>query len=332
MAQATVSTPLTTGIARTALAQQYTPQSQWALAWRRFKRNRLAIFGAVIVIVYIVAGFFANILAPHNPLTGVGADSGKPPVWTPVGQSGKAHDPKFLFGTDSQGRDVLTRILYGTRSSLAAGIVPVALIMLIGLPLGLIAGLRGGATDNVIMRIVEVFYALPTELFLILTMVTMGDSWFGKLLNGMPLFLSAIAIVSWSGLARLMRGSALALRHNEFVDAARSLGATQWHIVTRHILPNTLGILVVWAAFAVPRFILAEAVLGYIGLGLRPSLNPREFFLVSWGRLFLDAYSYISSQPGFILSLSAAVALFVISFTFFGDGLRDALDPRMTKK
>jgi ABC-type dipeptide/oligopeptide/nickel transport system permease subunit len=145
------------------------------------------------------------------------------------------------------------------------------------------------------------------------------------------LFLLAIAVVSWSGVARLLRGQTLSLRSREFVEAARSVGASNWHITIKHILPNTLGVILVWAAFAIPRQIIAEAILGYIGLGLRPALTPREFFVTSWGRMFLEAYQAINANPWYLLTLAFAVATLVIAFTFFGDGLRDAFDPRMKK-
>jgi oligopeptide transport system permease protein len=185
--------------------------------------------------------------------------------------------------------------------------------------------------DNLLMRVTDIFFAFPDVLFLILVMVTMGDSTLGKTANGLPLFLVALAVVSWAGLARLMRGSALTLKSREFVDAARSLGGSTRHIIFSHIFPNSLGIIVVWAAFAIPRFIIAEAILGYLGLGLRPSLTGNEFFVTSWGRLFLEAYSNVGSNPDYLLFISLVVSVLVIAFTFVGDGLRDALDPRMKR-
>ncbi|MFC1466340.1 MAG: ABC transporter permease [Candidatus Brachytrichaceae bacterium NZ_4S206] len=328
MAQATTSLPRAASSAAPAMPSQ----SQWELAWRRLRRNRAALVGGVLVVTYILVAIFASSLAPHNPIKDYGAAKAfLPPFWQTESPAGKAFDPAFPLGTDQQGRDVLSRILYGTRTSIVAGVLPVTIVVLIGATLGFVSGYLGGGADNLLMRITDIFYAIPTELLLILVMVTLGDTTLGKAANGVPLFLLALAAVSWSGLARLMRGSALALKNLAFVEAAQSLGASRAHIITRHILPNSVGVLVVWIAFAIPRFIIAEAILGYIGLGLRPSLNPNDFFITSWGRLFLDAYSIIGSQPGFLLSVAAVVSVLVISFTFLGDGLRDALDPRMKK-
>jgi oligopeptide transport system permease protein len=331
MAQAVQPRPLGTANAAndTVVAA---PQSQWDLAWRRLRRNKAALIGGVIVLLYLLIAVFAPVIAVHNPIADFGATkSFLPPFWQSTSPAGKTFDPEFPLGTDQQGRDVLSRILYGTRTSIVAGVLPVTIVVLVGTVLGFVSGLRGGFIDNLLMRVTDIFYAIPTELFLILIMVTLGNTQFGKAGNGVPLFLISVAVVSWSGLARLMRGNALSLREREFVDAARSVGASNTHIILRHILPNSVGIMMVWIAFAIPRFIIAEAILGYIGLGLRPSLNPNDFFITSWGRSFLDAYSIIGSQPGYLFALAAVVSILVISFTFFGDGLRDALDPRMKK-
>jgi len=328
MAQATPSLSRSATAAAPAIASQ----SQRQLAWRRLRRNRAALIGGIVVTIYLLTALFASSLAPHNPIKDYGASKAfLPPFWQPESPAGKTYDPTFPLGTDQQGRDVLSRILYGTRTSIVAGVLPVTIVVLIGTTLGFVSGYLGGGADNLLMRITDIFYAVPTELLLILVMVTLGDTALGKAANGVPLFLIALSAVSWSGLARLMRGSALSLKNLAFVEAAQSLGASDFHIISRHILPNSVGVLVVWIAFAIPRFIIAEAILGYIGLGLRPSLNPNDFFITSWGRLFLDAYSIIGSQPGFLLAVAAVVSLLVISFTFLGDGLRDALDPRMKK-
>lgn len=304
------------------------PRSQWSLAWRRFRRNRAALVSIAIIVMYALGGLFAPWLAPHNPVKDHSGRDYIPPFWRAQSPAGMAADRTFPLGTDSQGRDVLSRILYGTRSSLVAGLMPALIILVIGSTLGFIAGWAGGMTDNLVMRTTDIFYAFPDVLFLILIMVTLGSTPLGRMANGLVLFLSALAVVSWTGLARLIRGSALSLKSLEYIDAARGLGASNWRIITRHLLPNSLSLMVVWAAFAVPRLIIAEAILGYLGLGLRPSITGKEFFVTSWGRLFLEAYSNVASQPDFLLILSLVVSVFVISFTFLGDGLRDALDPR----
>lgn len=303
-------------------------QGQWALAWRKFRRNTVAVLSLALIAVYLVAAALAATLAPHNPVQDRSGRDFLPPFWQMQSPAGQAYDAAHPLGTDQQGRDVLSRLLYGGRSSMVTGVLPVAVILLVGATLGFAAGFLGGLADDVIMRLTDVFFALPIELFLILVMVTLGDSWIGRLANGLPLFLIALALMSWSGLARLLRGQALQLRETGFVDAARSLGASDAHIIRKHIMPNSMGVIIVWVAFAVPRFIIAEAILGFIGLGLRPSLDANDFFLTSWGRLFLDGYAIVGSQPGLLLATAGVVSALVIAFTFLGDGLRDALDPR----
>jgi len=306
-------------------------QSQWALAWRRFKRNRAAVVSIFIILFYIVIAIVGPSIAPHSAVQDNSGMEYIPPFWRVKSPADKVQDPNFPLGTDQQGRDVLSRVIYGTRSSIAAGLVPVIFILLIGMGVGFLSGWSGGFVDNLIMRITDIFYAFPDVLFLILVMVTLGDSDLGKALNGLPLFLLALAVVSWTGLARQMRGSALALKGREFVEAARSSGASTWHIITRHIFPNSLSIIIVWSAFAIPRFIITEAILGYIGLGLKPSLTGKDFFVTSWGRLFLESYSVVGSQPDYLLFVGIVASILVIAFTFVGDGLRDALDPRMKR-
>jgi oligopeptide transport system permease protein len=331
MAQAAPAIPRAASADTQAALRNNVSQSQWGLAWRRFRRNKAAVAGLIIVCLYILVAIFAPVIAPHNP---VKDNSGKqyiPPFWRAESPAAQKADPTFPLGTDSQGRDVLSRVLYGTRSSIVAGLLPAIIILIIGATLGFLAGWAGGFTDNLLMRVTDIFYAFPDVLFLILIMVTLGQTEIGKAGNGLILFLFALAFVSWTGLARLIRGSALSLKSREFIDASRSLGATDGRIITRHLLPNSMGVIVVWAAFAIPRLIIAEAVLGYLGLGLKPSITGKDFFVTSWGRLFLEAYSNVASQPDYLLFLSITVSVFVIAFTFVGDGLRDALDPRMKR-
>jgi oligopeptide transport system permease protein len=331
MAQAVQSVPTTPETRPMLTASD--AQSVWALAWRRLRRNKPAMFGAFIIFTYILLAGLASTISPHSPVKAYSGKAQLPPFWRAESPAGQAYSPEFPLGTDSAGggRDIVSRLLYGTRSSLVAGLLPAAVVLVVGSIIGFASGYAGGTTDNVLMRITDVFYAIPVELILILVTISLGDSWFGRLGNGIWLFLLALAGVSWSGLARQMRGSALALQSREFVDAARSMGASDAFIIFKHILPNSVGILVVWLAFAIPRFIIAEAILGYIGLGLRPSLDDKQFFVTSWGRMFLDAYSTVTGQPDYLLVIAAVVSLLVISFTFFGDGLRDALDPRMKR-
>jgi oligopeptide transport system permease protein len=251
-----------------------------------------------------------------------------PPAWVEEGINGKAGEAEFVLGTDTIGRDVLSRLIYGARVSMFVGLVPVFIILVIGTVIGIVAGYWGGQVDNVLMRITDVFYAFPGLLFFIILTVTLRDTAVGKAFNGLLLLFLALAIVSWVGVARLVRGSVLSVKQREFVEAARAMGARDSRIMLQHILPNILSPLVVWVAFAIPGMIIAEATLGYLGLGLRPATDPNAFFITSWGVLMLEGRGAMTVQPWILLAPSLCVGLVVLAFTFLGDGLRDALDPR----
>ncbi len=179
------------------------------------------------------------------------------------------------------------------------------------------------------MRITDVVWGFPDLLFYIIVMVALRDSPIGNLWNGLFLLFGALAIVAWVGLARLVRGQTLSLKEKEFIEAAHSIGASNTRIMFRHILPNCLSPIIVNTAFLIPRMIISEAVLGYLGLGLRPGTNPHEFFVTSWGAMLLQGQTSLNAQPWMLLAPAICVALVVMGFTFLGDGLRDALDPRM---
>jgi oligopeptide transport system permease protein len=193
----------------------------------------------------------------------------------------------------------------------------------------MISAYTGGQLDNILMRITDVIYAFPDLLFFIIVMVALRESFIGQLMNGLVLLFAALAIVNWVGVARLVRGQVLSLKQKEFIEAARCIGVKDARIMFRHLLPNSLGPLIVSAAFQIPGLIITEAILGYLGIGLRPSTDSTSFFITSWGALMLDGQSAINSQPFLLLAPAICVALIVLAFTFLGDGLRDALDPRM---
>lgn len=304
-------------------------RSLWADAWLRLIRNKASVVGMVIIVLFIFVAIFASVIAPHNPLQIHDGMGFLPPAWVKESATGKVGNPQFLLGTDTIGRDVLSRVIYGSRVSMTAGLTPVLIILILGTTIGMVAGYMGGQVDNIIMRITDVFYAFPNLLLYIILMVTLRDTAVGKLLNGLLLLFVALAVVSWVGVARLVRGQVLSLKQKEYVDAARCIGASPGHIMTRHILPNALSPIVVWIAFAIPRMIIVEAVLGYLGIGLKPATDPNAFFITSWGVSMLEGQTAINIQPWILLTPSVCVGLVVMAFTFVGDGLRDALDPRM---
>lgn len=303
----------------------------WADAWSRLRRNKMAMAGLVIVILFVLVAIFAPVIAPHDPLQINDGKGYLPPPWAPdwMNATGKAGDWRFLLGTDSIGRDVLSRVLYGARVSIVVAFVPTAIIVIIGIIIGLAAGYAGGRWDNLLMRVTDVVYGFPDLLFFIVVMIALRDTPIGNFANGLLLLFGALAIVNWVGIARVVRGQTLSLKEKEFVEAARSIGTSDWQIMFRHILPNCLSPIIVLTAFRVPGMIITEAILGYLGLGLRPGTDPKEFFVTSWGALLLQGQAAINAQPWLLLSPAIAVALVVMGFTFLGDGLRDALDPRM---
>jgi ABC-type dipeptide/oligopeptide/nickel transport system permease subunit len=301
----------------------------WQEAWRRFLRNKASVLGLVIVVLFMLLAALASVVAPHSPLQ---LNSGKgflPPAWVEKSAANKTGLPEFLLGTDTLGRDVLSRVIYGSRVSMMVGFIPTVIIMIVGTFVGMVAGYYGGRLDNLLMRITDVIYGFPDLLFFIIALVALRDTWIGELMNGLFLLFFALAIVNWVGVARLVRGQVLSLKEKEFIEAARSIGVKDSRIMLRHLLPNILGPIIVLSAFLIPTMIITEAILGYLGLGLKPATNPDAFFITSWGTLLLDGQVSINAQPYILLAPAICVAVVVLAFTFIGDGLRDALDPRM---
>lgn len=315
---------------RIAALEVSTPQRDLLMdGLYRLLRNKASVVGLIIIAIFVLGALFANFLAPFSPIQ---INSGKgflPPAFVAEGPNGYKSDPAFLFGTDTLGRDVLSRTLYGARVSMVVGFVPTFIILIVGTVIGLISGYRGGWIDNLLMRVTDVVYAFPDLLFFIIMMITLRDTFIGQMLNGLFLLFSSLAIVSWVGVARVVRGQVLSLKEKEFIEAARCIGARDSRIMFRHILPNSLGPIIIISAMTVPGMIITEAILGYLGLGLRPSTNPKDFFITSWGSLLLEGQTAINAQPWLLLLPAICVSLIVLAFTFVGDGLRDALDPRL---
>lgn len=299
-------------------------------AWRQFRRNKMAMAGLGYLIFLSFVAIFAPAIAPNNPVQTDVRVAGKyrQAAWIEDPNPAKSGTWDYPLGTDGIGRDVFSRLVYGTRISLVVGFIPMVVILLIGVPIGLTAGFAGGWLDNALMRLTDIVYAFPALLFFIIMQISLGDTAFGRLLNGLVLLFVTLSIVNWTGVARLVRGETLALKEKEFVEAARASGAGAGRVITRHILPNALGPIIVAGAFIVPGAIIAEAVLTYLGIGLRPDVNLNAPFPTSWGQMIQDGQKSYRNQSWILIAPSVAVALITLSFTFVGDGLRDALDPR----
>lgn len=303
-------------------------RSLWGDAWHRLLRNRAAVVSMGIIIFFVIVAIFAPLIAPHNPVVQTSGNSLRPPVWVQDTNPARSGNSNYLLGTDAIGRDILSQLVYGTRVSLLVGLVPVIITTIIGVVIGLVSGFMGGTVDNLLMRFTEIIYAFPDLLFLIIVTTAFRDTFLGQAFNGLLLIFIALSIISWVGLARLVRGQVLSLKEKEFVEAARTVGVPTWKILLRHILPNTLAPIIVTIAFAIPGYALAEASLTFLGVGMRPSVDPANPFPTSWGVMLQDGYSNINSNPWMILFPVVCVALLTVAFTFLGDGLRDALDPR----
>ncbi|MBO9352126.1 MAG: ABC transporter permease [Thermomicrobium sp.] len=267
------------------LALRRPPRSLWSDAWRRFRKNWLALLGLGYIAFLAVVAVAAPIIAPHNP---VKSDVARAGVFR---QAGWVRDPnpmrtgswEYPLGTDSVDRDVFSRLVYGTRVSLVVGFVPMVFTVSIGMLIGLVAGYLGGRIDNLLMRFTDVVYAFPDLLLFIIMQVAFQDAWIGRLLNGLVLLFITLSLVSWVTVARLVRGEVLAVKQKEFVEAARAIGANGLQVVLRHIVPNTLGPVIVVAAYIVPGAIISEAILSYLGIGIRPSVRLDAPFPTSWG-------------------------------------------------
>lgn len=293
--------------------------SLWGDAFRRLLKNRLAILGGIIVAFLVLVAIFGPFLTPYEyqaqDLQAVRQARG--PVNPFVGP--------HLLGTDNLGRDLLSRLMDGARISMTVALVVQIVVLLIGVPVGAAAAWFGGRVDTLLMRITDIVYAFPDLLFIILLSVALRETAFGKALDGLLVVFVAIGLTAWVGMARLVRGQLLSLKETEFVEAAKAVGVSDFKIVTRHLLPNASGPMIVAITLGIPGAILAEATLAFIGIGAAP---PRA----SWGSLVADGQTYLRSEPHLVIIPALAVAIALISFTFLGDGLRDALDPKLKGK
>jgi len=285
----------------------------WSDAFRRLTRNRLAMAALVVIVVvavFVVAAHYTKALRRYDPYLDQDYQH------LQEGPSGK-----HFFGTDNLGRDNWSRVLTGVEISLQIGLGTQVIVLFVGVIVGAGAALGGRVSDNALMRLTDITYAFPDLLFIILMRsVLYGRDW-PVLGNPRLQIMLAIAMVNWVTIARLIRGQMLSLAERDYVQAARALGASRFRIVTRHMLPNTLGPVIVAFTFGIPIAIFAEAALGFVGFGL-PAPTA------SLGRLVSDGYTYIQVNVWVVTFPAAAIALLMLCFTFLGDGLRDALDPR----
>lgn len=281
----------------------------WGDAIIRLRRNKLAMIGLGFITILSLAAIFAPLITPYD----FAHQSYYEILENP--------SAKHWLGTDQLGRDTFARLLYGARTSLSVGIFTQFIVLCIGLPIGAIAGYAGGKIDNIIMRFVDIMYAFPDLLLVILLSSVLRNTVFG---GSIYMLFFAIGLVAWVNISRLVRGQVLSLKTRDFVSAARAMGALGNYITWRHLLPNALGPVIVSITFNVPRVIFTEAALSYIGIGVKPP-NP------SWGAMINDGFSLIFAKPYMLLFPAFALALLMLSFTFLGDGLRDALDPKLRR-
>src|SRR5262245_2031702 len=276
--------------------------SLWRDAWRRLLGNRLAVGGGVTVILLCLVAIFADWLAPY-PYTK--ANFGRIyefPSWS------------YPLGTDQLGRDVLSRMIYGARVSMLVGLGAQVIIVAIGVPIGIVSGYLGGRVDLLLTRFIDVMYAFPRLLFVILIMSMLGA--------GLTNIFIAIGLTGWVGIARQTRAQVLSIKEKEFVEGARALGSGFFRVMTRHVLPSALTPIVVAVSFGIPEAIFTEAALSFIGVGINPP-TP------SWGQMVGENQQYLRSYWHLCVFPSIAIAITMLSFTFFGDGVRDALDPKL---
>jgi peptide/nickel transport system permease protein len=295
------------------------------IAWRRLKRDKVAIAGGIVVIFLIVVAILAPVLSKWfgHPIDEYHIDQIDPTFSTPVGKFGGI-SREFLFGVEpTSGRDVFSRILYGAQTSLSVAFLSALLSTILGTTFGLAAGFLGGWVDAVISRIMDFLLAFPQLLFAIALVSVLPDSFlfFGDRWSRVFVLVGVIGFFGWPYIGRIVRGQTLSLREREFVEASRSMGARSGRILFRELLPNLAAPILVYATLIIPTNILTEAALSFLGVGIPPP-NP------SWGGMLSDAVTFYSIDPMYMIIPGGMIFITVLAFNLFGDGLRDALDPK----
>jgi len=276
----------------------------WQDAWRRLKQNRLAMVGLWVIVAIALIAIFGPMLSPYSY-----SDQS-------LFDQNMYITKEHWLGTDDLGRDLLTRIMYGARISLTVGFVASFINLTVGVVYGGISGYYGGHVDNIMMRIVEVLSGIPLLLYVILLMVVLKP--------GLQNILIALGLVYWLGMARIVRGQILSLKEQDYVLAARTIGADNWRIILKHLIPNAMGPIIVTATLNIPQAIFTEAFLSFIGLGVNAPM-------ASWGVLANDALPSFQTYPWQLFFPAVAISITMLAFNFLGDGLRDALDPKQRK-
>ncbi len=302
-------------------------RSLWQDAWHRLRQNKIAVLGAIFILLLMLASFFAPLIAQNSyEQTNLAIGATRPSA---------AH----WLGTDVLGRDLLSRILYGGRVSLSVGLAATAVSIIIGVLYGSISGFLGGRVDVVMMRIVDILYSMPFVIFVILLMVVAGEA--GNVIEhffrtkfhwdvhvsqywNFVLLFAAIGAIEWLDMARIVRGQVMSLKKQEFIEAAVALGLRKRRIILRHMIPNILGIVIIYGTLIVPTVMLLEAFLSFLGFGVQPPMS-------SWGTLINDGAKSMEEYPWLLIFPGSFFALTLFSLNFLGDGLRDALDVRASK-
>ena len=271
-------------------------------SFRRLKKNKRAMFCALVIVLLIIMAIFANVIAPYDP--------------TYQDYSAVLAEPSknHLLGTDEFGRDILSRIIYGSRVSLSIGIIAQIVASIVGITLGSLAGYYGGVIDSIISRVMEVFQAFPDLIFAMAIMTFLG--------KGVGNLFIALGLLTWVRTARMIRGSVIQLKEKEYIEASRASGAGTYWIIMKDLIPNCLSTIIVMVTLGIPNAIMYEASLSFLGIGIQPP-TP------SWGNMISAAQTFISYRPLFSIMPGIAIMITVISFNIFGDGLRDALDPKL---
>lgn len=282
--------------------KKYSRTSLYKDAWKRLKKNKLAMLGLSIVILLILIAIFAPLIAPYNPILRIKEDSSLGPSMN------------YLFGTDLLGRDIFSRVIYGSRISIEVGVIAVGISVIIGLFFGALSGYFGGISDALIMRIADIFFAFPYILGAIAIMTILGP--------GIVNIFIAIGILGWASIARIFRSSILTIKNKEYIEAARAMGASNSRIIMKHIFPNSFAPIIVYATMNVGTAIIVEAALSFLGIGVQPP-TP------AWGKMLAESLAYIDTAPWMMFFPGLAILITVLGFILLGDGLRDAFDPKL---